>query len=113
MLVYQKMTPNPLTVQAVDFASTALNIITQHRIRHLIVLNGYTVIGVLSINDFPQFVKPQLAVMDIMTVQNVVTIQENEPVSNAATLLANYKIGYLPVLSGSRLVGIITISDIF
>ena len=48
---------------------------------------------------------------DIMT-SNPVTIDKEEEVKSAILLMIKYNVGGLPVVSNSRLVGIITKSDI-
>jgi acetoin utilization protein AcuB len=44
---------------------------------------------------------------------DVLTVQENTPIEQAARLLADHKVGSLPVLRGEELVGIITETDLF
>jgi acetoin utilization protein AcuB len=45
--------------------------------------------------------------------KNVITVQENEVVEEAARIMADHGIGCLPVLNGSLLTGIISDTDIF
>ena len=54
----------------------------------------------------------KLKVEKIMT-KNVVSVQENEVVEEAARIMADNDVGCLPVLKGDLLVGIITESDLF
>jgi IMP dehydrogenase len=113
MKVKSKMTINPITIQVTSLASEALNIMHLFHIRHLIVLNNNVPIGVLSINDFPKYIKNQLVVFDIMTHTNVVVINENEEIGTARDLLIGNKIGCLPVINNlGSLTGILTITDI-
>ncbi|MBD5428156.1 MAG: CBS domain-containing protein [Treponema sp.] len=46
-------------------------------------------------------------------VRNVVTVDHNEVIEEAARVMADRKIGCLPVMNGDLLVGIITESDLF
>jgi acetoin utilization protein AcuB len=54
----------------------------------------------------------QVKVGEVMT-KDVITVAEDVPVEEAARLMADNKIGCLPVLRDGVLVGIITESDIF
>ncbi|MBL4728209.1 MAG: CBS domain-containing protein [Gammaproteobacteria bacterium] len=50
-LVGEIMSANVITVAPSDSVQGALELMTQHRIRHLPVVDGTTVVGVLSIGD--------------------------------------------------------------
>jgi acetoin utilization protein AcuB len=54
----------------------------------------------------------KIKVKDIMTAK-VLTVQESTPIEEAARILADNKIGSLPVMRGDELVGIITETDLF
>jgi len=45
--------------------------------------------------------------------KNVITTQEDCPIEEAARIMADHKIGGLPVVRGESLVGIITETDLF
>jgi acetoin utilization protein AcuB len=51
--------------------------------------------------------------VDKVMVKDVVTVQENETIEEAARIMADRGIGCLPVMNGQFLVGIITDTDIF
>ena len=51
--------------------------------------------------------------VDKVMVKEVVTVQENETIEEAARIMADRGIGCLPVMNGQFLVGIITDTDIF
>lgn len=113
MLVRDVMTLNPICIPATMFADEAKRIMIEFNLRHLIVLNASIPVGVISVNDFPRFIKQQLAVMDIMTLTNVITINENNSTNQAYDLLIRNRIGCLPVLNNNgNLTGIVTISDL-
>jgi CBS domain-containing protein len=113
MKVKDVMTSNPICVQATMFADDAKSIMIEYNIKHLIVLNASILVGVISINDFPRYIKPQLVIMDIMTFDKVITINENDNPKNAYDQLMKNKIGCLPVLNNSgNLTGIVTISNL-
>lgn len=45
--------------------------------------------------------------------KKVLTVQENTPIEEAARILADNKIGGMPVMRGDKVVGIITETDLF
>ena len=113
MLVKDVMTSNPICVPATMFADEAKRIMIKFNLRHLIVLNASIPVGVISVNDFPRYIKQQLAVMDIMTLTNIITINETDTTNKAYDLLIRNRIGCLPVLDNNEnLTGIVTISDL-
>jgi len=54
----------------------------------------------------------KITVERVMT-RNLVTVEEDTPLEEAARIMADHKIGALPVLRDSELVGIITETDLF
>ena len=113
MLVKDVMTSNPICVPATMFADEAKRIMIKFNLRHLIVLNASIPVGVISVNDFPRYIKQQLAVMDIMTLTNIITINETDTTNKAYDLLIRNRIGCLPDLDNNEnLTGIVTISDL-
>ena len=54
----------------------------------------------------------KITVKDVMT-KDVVTVPEDMPIEDAARLMADTKIGGLPVIRGKEIVGMITETDLF
>ncbi|MEW5940716.1 MAG: CBS domain-containing protein, partial [Chloroflexota bacterium] len=54
----------------------------------------------------------KLTVSEVMT-KNVITVAEDTPIEEAARIMADNKIGGLPVVKGARVVGIITETNLF
>lgn len=67
-----------------------------------------TTLSVWEIN----YLLSKINVERVMT-KKVITVTEDTPIEDAARLMADHKIGGLPVMRGARLVGIITETDIF
>jgi acetoin utilization protein AcuB len=54
----------------------------------------------------------KITVSEVMT-QNVLTVTEDTPIEEAARIMADNKVGGLPVLRGDEIVGIISETDLF
>ena len=127
MLVRDVMTRNLITVDPETSFTDALKIMRENRIRRLPVLEDGKLVGIVTEKDILyaspskattldvwelHYLLNKLKVREIMT-RDVVTIQEDTPVEEAAKIMADNKIGALPVVKGNELVGIITETDIF
>ncbi len=128
MLVRERMTPNPVTVQPDTSFDDALRLLKEKKIRHLPVVDAQgKLVGIvvekdllyaapspattLSAFEIP-YLLARLPVRQLMTKQ-VLSVDEDCPLEEAARIMVDNKIGSLPVLRGGRLVGIITETDIF
>jgi len=108
-----------------DSLQLARDIITLGRIRHFPVVDDGKVVGVVSQRDLYRASlgsvmkygeKAQRAFLEGIAVKEVmsdppITIAPHASVQEAARLMMEKKIGCLPVLEGSKLVGIVTESD--
>jgi acetoin utilization protein AcuB len=82
--------------------------------RHLVVVDGERIVGVLSQRDLGgtrQEMLPAGRVVDLMSSHVVVAAPETS-IRTAANLLRGHNIGCLPVVDGKKLVGIVTTSDL-
>ena len=129
MLVRDRMTSPAVTVTAETPFQDALKLMRDRRLRRLPVVDGAgRVVGIVSESDLlhaspspatslsvweVNYLLWKLKIGDIMT-HHVLTIEEETPIEDAASLMVNNKIGGLPVVDGrDRLVGVITETDIF
>jgi acetoin utilization protein AcuB len=121
VLVADAMTPEPATVPPEATVAAALAVMRRGRFRHLPVVAGGELVGVVAHSDLeaspdpPPEVAESLAgrpVAELMS-QDPVTVWADEPVEVAARLLREHAIGCLPVLADDRLAGIVTESDLF
>jgi acetoin utilization protein AcuB len=123
------MTKEPLVVSPQTSVEEAIRIMRQNRVRHLPVVkkDGDALVGVVTQTDLLQaspspatslsvweinFLLAKMQVRDAMTT-SVIVVEEGCPLEEAALVMAEHKIGCLPVVRGQRLVGIITETDLF
>lgn len=96
-------------------AESAWAYMQQSQVRHLIVVDGTKVVGVLSERDLGsakgQTLRADRKVRDLMT-PAALALAPDTDVADAAKLLRGLAIGCFPVMDGNELVGIITTSDL-
>ena len=128
MLVKDWMTREPVVVSPRTSVEEAIRMMRERRVRHLpVVTEGDTLVGVVTQTDLLQaspspatslsvweinFLLAKMQVRDAMT-KKVIVVSEDCPLEEAALVMAERKIGCLPVVQGTRLVGIITETDLF
>ncbi len=128
MFVRDKMTANPVTIKADVSVPEALSLMREKKVRRLPVLDARgKLVGIVSEKDL-LYASPspsttlssweipsilaKLKVDKIMS-KKVLTVPEDTPLEEAARVMADRKIGGLPVLRDGALVGIITETDVF
>jgi acetoin utilization protein AcuB len=111
MLVESVMTRAVVTTEADRSSRSALLLMRSHRFRHLPVVLGGRLLGIVSDRDVAghEF----RTVGDAMR-RDVVTVTADTPVEVAATLMLEQKIGALPVLGAKphEIIGIVSESDL-
>lgn len=128
MLVKDWMTKEPLVVSPKTSVEEAIRTMRENRMRHLpVVETDDKVVGIVTQTDLLQaspspvtslsvweinFLLAKMQVRDAMT-PKVIVVEEECPLEEAALVMAEHKIGCLPVVRGRRLVGIITETDLF
>ena len=128
MLVGKRMTPNPITATPDIPITEALEWMRREKVRRFPVVdkNG-KLVGIVARSDLLHaspssvtslnvweitYLLSQVKVGDVMT-KDVVTICEDCPIEEAARIMADNKVGGLPVVRDDMVVGIITESDLF
>jgi len=126
MLVRKKMKKDLITITKEERMTKAKKILQEKNIRHLPVVDGKKLIGLVTNMDIRKaeaspatsleirelhYLLDKLTVDEIMT-RNVITISPDISVEEATTLLHDNKIGCLPVIEDGNLVGIITENDV-
>jgi acetoin utilization protein AcuB len=118
MFVGKRMTKNPKTVSADDTLSNAARIMREHRFNHLPVMEGDRLVGILTDTDLrnASFDPKEPGggnrpVREAMRAP-VWSLTPEDSLEDALLVITRQRFGALPVLSGDRLVGIITKMDL-
>jgi acetoin utilization protein AcuB len=110
MQVQDVMTRAVVTTNAHDSIQHARARMHKAGIHHLVVLGRHRdVVGVIGAADLRE-APDQGAVCDFMS-RRLIIVRPETGVGSAAALMRAHAIGSLPVLRGTRLVGIVTASD--
>lgn len=117
MLVRGRMTAEVVTAEPSTTIADALETIRSHNIRHLPVMDGDRLTGVVTDRDLRLALGPDGEASDDTTVSDIMsasptTIAPDTPVEEAGRVLIEHRIGCLPVMEDDRLVGILTESDL-
>ena len=128
MLVRERMSRNPYTISADAPMEEALKQMREKGFRHLpVVGKSGKLVGIVSETDLlyasptsaaslsiyeMQYLLSRLTVGQVMT-KDVITVTEDTPVEDAASIMTDHKIGGLPVLRDGEIIGIITETDLF
>jgi len=128
MIVASVMKRNPIYVRPDVSLTEAKSIMDKENIGKLPVLDkNDRLVGLITRKDLAKASPSDATTLDIFEIgyliskikvekimsKNVVSVQENEVVEEAARIMADTEVGCLPVLKGDLLVGIITESDLF
>jgi acetoin utilization protein AcuB len=128
MLVKDHMSKPPITIQDNVGVEDALRLMHSENVRRLPVLDRRgQMVGIvseldllkvspspatsLSVYEIP-YLLAKIKMKDVMT-KDVITVAEDTTLEEAARVMADSKIGGLPVLRGEDVVGIITETDLF
>jgi acetoin utilization protein AcuB len=122
LLVKDSMTREVVALSPETTAAEALGLCRERRIRHLPVVEGGRLVGIVSDRDLrsatPALGDPdrasaleRISITDVMT-RDVVSARPDDPIEVAANRMRERRIGCLPVVEGGELVGIITSSDV-
>ena len=116
MKVADVMTVEVITVDKDKTVQEAANIMSQNRVGAIIVTDGERVVGIMTERDIllkvvAKSIDPKTTkVSDIMT-REVILVKPDLELDDAAEIMLEHDIKRLPVIKGSRLVGIVTTVD--
>jgi acetoin utilization protein AcuB len=127
MLVGERMSKPVISIPPDMPIIDALNLMRREHIRRTPVIKDGKLVGIVSDKDLlnaspsqatslsvweMNYLLSKITVKDVMT-KDVLTVSENTPIEDAARIMADNKIGGLPVMRGSHVAGIITETDLF
>jgi acetoin utilization protein AcuB len=126
MLVKDRMSKPVISVSPDVPILEALNLMQREHIRRMPVIKEGKMVGIVSdkdlLNAAPSdattlsvweinYLVSKIKVGDVMSRQ-VRTVEEDTPIEEAARIMADNKIGGLPVVRGGKVVGLITETDL-
>lgn len=126
MIAAKRMRKAVITIQPDDTLAHAQSLMRAHGIRHLPVLEGGRLVGIVSSHDVHGAVplptapeegrayaeKLQALPASAVMSREVVAVAPFTPIEHCAKLMTQYKIGCLPVVAAGRLEGIVTTTDV-
>ena len=127
MLVGERMSRPVITVTADSPIMEAFDLLKRENIRRAPVIKGGKLVGIISDHDLLNaspsqattlsvyelpYLLGKIKVQDVMTTL-VISVTEDTPIEEAARIMADNKLGGLPVLRDDHIVGMITETDLF
>jgi acetoin utilization protein AcuB len=127
MLIRERMSHSVIYVAPETSVTDALSLMKSEHVRRLPVLKRGKLLGIVSdkdlLNASPSpvtslsvweltYLLGKLTIGEIMT-REVLTVTEDTPIEEAARIMADHKIGGLPVMRDGEVVGMITETDLF
>lgn len=124
--VKEIMTKEVFSVQENQKLATVLELFRKHKIRHLPVLNGKKISGIISRTDINRLTFGALfenqegadeAVLEILSIPQVMTskprvVQQDDTIKSVAEIFASEEFHALPVVENEELRGIVTTTDV-
>jgi acetoin utilization protein AcuB len=125
-LAREVMQPKIVTISVDESLSTVEDIMRLGGVRHLLVGRGGKLVGVVSQTDLlrlslstlnsegDDYRRAFLQALDVSQAMSSppITIEAFATMEKVAMLMAQHKIGCLPVVDGDDLVGMVTITDV-
>ena len=125
-VVREIMMGSPVTLKPEDSLDLANDVISLGRIRHIPVVDGSRWVGIVTERDLIGAAASQIfglknksksallksvKIKEVMK-KRVITAAPNTPIKEVAHLMADKKIGCVPVVSDGVVVGLVTTTDI-
>lgn len=127
MLVGERMSKPVITISPDMPITDAVNMFKKEHIRRAPVVKDGKLVGIVTEGNLMNastsstttlsiwelnYLLSKIKVADVMT-KNVMTVTEDTPIEQAARIMADNKVGGLPVMRDAYVVGIITETDLF
>lgn len=110
------MTPSPHSIGRDQTLSAAHKVMREHRCRHLPVLHGGKLVGIISERDLHlvetlKDVDPEEVTVEDAMLTQVYSVSPDTPLDEAASEMAGKKYGSAVVIQNGKVVGIFTTVD--
>jgi acetoin utilization protein AcuB len=114
--VYSYMTPSPHTIGRTQTLASAAELMHKHHVRHLPVLDGGTLVGVVSDRDLRlvesiRGTDPKTTMVEEAMTQDPFFVLADAPLRDVATQMVEHKYGSAIVTERGHVVGIFTTID--
>lgn len=120
------MTKNVATVQVSDDLHDVIDLVKKNHIRHVPVLEGHDVVGIISSTDINRLTFSSLfenqegadeAILEMLSISQVMTqkprtVEAALSIKEVAEILASEEYHALPVIENGQLAGIVTTTDV-
>ncbi len=122
------MTREVFTVEIGKTLREAEKIMKRHKIRHMPVVKGEALVGMLSLNDllrlsfvdsygYEEDENIDTAIYQMLNIEQVMmahprSVQADQPIREVAEIFVKEDFHALPVLEGEKLAGIVTTTDV-
>lgn len=121
------MTKNVITLKCSDSLETAERLFKKHHIRHIPVVSGDEIKGMLSYTDllrisfadavFEDEETVDSVVYDMFTIEqvmvkNIVSVSSSNSIKEVAEILSKKEFHALPIVDNNKLMGIVTTTDL-
>lgn len=126
MQVRAIMSPSPLTLEATATLADAVELMGEHGVRHVPIVDNGSVVGIVSDRDVKMALGPDARELDIAAIDprlgdgpldwfmsdQVQTVAPDDHVSTACARFIDLKVGALAVVENDEQVGIISVVDV-
>jgi CBS domain-containing protein len=106
-----------VSVRPDDLVVTALQLMRDHRVRAVLVMDSDALVGVITQGDcaikvlLPGKDAKHTLVSEVMT-RDPMTVKPSDPLEACMGLMANRGFRHLPVTVGPRVVGVVSVGDV-
>ncbi len=110
------MTPSPHSIGSEQTLTAAHDLMREHSIRHLPVLHGGKLVGLVSLRDLHlvetlKDVDPEQVTIDEAMTTEVYTVAPETPLADVVRVMLDSKLGSAVVVDGPHVAGVFTTTD--
>jgi CBS domain-containing protein len=121
------MTKNVITLNKTDSLETAERLFKQNHIRHIPVVSGKSIKGMLSLTDllrisfadavdetedYVDSIVYNMFTIEQVMAKNLISVTSNTTIKEVAEILSKKEFHAIPIVDNNKLVGIVTTTDL-